>query len=141
MEEIELSDGHNDAVESGHTRKSDRTIPMTNILENIEKANDPGKFLLDESAKLDKQNNNGEIQDNLCCKHINFYCFYSLKIVNMDKKKNSYEAQDLTEEQIERWKKRHPHIHAERRKLTPEEEEHWAKVRARIKEMREKGEI
>ena len=59
----------------------------------------------------------------------------------MDKKKNSYEAQDLTEEQIELWKKRHPQIHAERRELTPEEEEHWAKVRARIKEMREKGEI
>jgi hypothetical protein len=59
----------------------------------------------------------------------------------MDKKKNSYEAQDLTEEQVELWKKRHPQIHTERRELTPEEEEHWAKVRARIKEMREKGEI
>ena len=31
LEEIELSDGHNDAVESGHTRKSDRTISFAKI--------------------------------------------------------------------------------------------------------------
>ena len=59
----------------------------------------------------------------------------------MDKKKNCYNATVLTGEQLERWMKRPPQIHEERRELTPEEEEYWAKVRARIKEMREKGEI
>ena len=65
LEEIELSDGHNDAVESGHTRKSDRTIPLSKILEKVEKTIDPEKNLLEESAKLDEQNNNGEVQDNV----------------------------------------------------------------------------
>ncbi|MBO4821018.1 MAG: hypothetical protein J5548_06085 [Prevotella sp.] len=59
----------------------------------------------------------------------------------MDKKENCYEAQDLTEEQLERWMKRPPQMHEERRELTQEEEEYWAKVREHVKEMREKGEI
>ncbi len=62
----------------------------------------------------------------------------------MEKKRTGHQGfsvPDLTEEELKELMKRPPQIHAERRKLTPEEEEHWAKVRARIKEMREKGEI
>ena len=38
--------------------------PLTKLIENFVKAMEPDKNLLEESAKLDKQNNNGEIQDN-----------------------------------------------------------------------------
>ncbi len=38
--------------------------PLTKIIENFVKAMEPDKNLLEESAKLDEQNNNGEIQNN-----------------------------------------------------------------------------
>ncbi len=64
LKEIALSDGHHEVVESDPTRLSDNTIPITKLLKGIKRAKYPDKFLLEESAKLDEQNNNGEIQNN-----------------------------------------------------------------------------
>ena len=42
------------------------------------------------------------------------------------------------EEELDQWRRDHPQVHEERRKLTPEEEEYWVEMRARFKEMRKK---
>jgi len=54
LEEIELSDGHNEAANSELSRKSDRTIPLAKIIQNVGKTMEPGKLLLEESAKEDR---------------------------------------------------------------------------------------
>ncbi len=45
--------------------------------------------------------------------------------------------QGPTKEELEEMSKYHG-VHEERRKLTPEEEEYWAEMRKRFREMREK---
>lgn len=54
LEEIELSDGHNEAANSELSRKSDRTIPFANIIQNVGKTMEPDKLLLEESDKEDR---------------------------------------------------------------------------------------
>ena len=58
----------------------------------------------------------------------------------MDKKIKNQTVQGPTKEEMKKMLKYH-RTHEEWRHLTLEEEEHWAKIRARIKEMREKGEM
>ncbi len=50
--------------ESALAMTSNNFITGANLLNGVEKSKDKGVFLLDESAKLDEQNNNGEIQNN-----------------------------------------------------------------------------
>jgi len=58
--EIELLDGQTGTPEANH-RKSNNSIAVANLLNNVEKSYDPGKLILAESAKLA---NNGEETDN-----------------------------------------------------------------------------
>lgn len=47
------------------TRLSDNTIPITKLLNRIDRVKFPDKKLLDVSAELNEQNNNGENPNNL----------------------------------------------------------------------------
>ncbi len=51
LEEIDVSDGHNEAVKSEPTRKSDTSISVANLIKDVGKTMEPDKLLLDYSAK------------------------------------------------------------------------------------------
>ena len=52
LEEIEVYDGHNRAVESEPLRKSEPSISGAKLLQGVEKSYDEGKKLLDERKKI-----------------------------------------------------------------------------------------
>ncbi len=51
LEEIDVSDGHNEAVKSEPTRKSDTSISVANLIKDVGKTMEHDKLLLDYSAK------------------------------------------------------------------------------------------
>lgn len=63
LKEIELSAGLNEAVISDPTLNSDRTISVTNLLKDFEKANYPGQNILSASEKAEKLNNDDGNRD------------------------------------------------------------------------------